>query len=677
MYFLRYARWIGCGAWYINMAFHIYLSETQSSLAMVLFTLGAALFLSRLADRKNTWHRTALLSVTAFLAVRYTWWRGTETLAEFGFTWDAMVSWSLFILEFATIVGTLSVALILTRTRERSREADENASWWTAEPAPHVAVLIATYNEGIEVLRRTVVGALALDYPSFEVLVLDDGRRDWLKDFCAERGVRYLRRPDNKGSKAGNINHALDRLSEDEITPDFIAVLDADFVPHREFLLRTLALLKDPSVGIVQTPQHFFNADPIQNNLNLSRAYPDEQRFFFDHLQPSRDAWGIPMCCGTSSVTRWAAVREIGGLPQNCVTEDYLLTLTLQSRGYNTIYLNEPLSEGLAPEGLSEYITQRARWCLGMMQIVRGPFGPFGAANTRLRDRWSVVDAFLFWLTASAFRLAAITTPLLYWYFGIIAVNASVSDVIFHFGVYYVWSILIMQFLSKGTLLPLLVDVSQLLCAIQIMRAVGIGLFKPFGHKFAVTAKGGDRNRIVVQWRQLILFATLLVLTLIGMLLGSIFDSFADFNAGSGKKVVLFWSFYNVLVLSLTAIVCVELPRREAHVMDAPERTILRLGEDSPHRVWLSQLTSYDAHVRGRSYAVKNKGVIRIPKVGDVKFIVQPPTEDGTRLALEPTKTQRDALLLRLHAQGGAPGTKSLNMDNFLRDFAMRILFIK
>lgn len=383
------------------------------------------------------------------------------------------------------------------------------------------------------------------------------------------------------------------------------------------------------------------------------------------------------MCCGTSSVARWAAVREIGGIPKSSVTEDYLLTLTLQSRGYKTVYLNEPLSEGLAPEGLSEYITQRARWCLGMMQIVRGPFGPFGVANTRLRDRWSVIDAFLFWLTASAFRLAAITIPLLYWYFGIIAVNASVPDVINHFGVYYVWSILIMQFLSKGTLLPILVDVSQLLCAIQVMRAVGVGLFKPFGHKFAVTAKGGDRNRIVVQWRQFILFTTLLVLTLIGMLLGSIFDSFADFNAGSGKKVVLFWSFYNVVVLSLTAIVCVELPRREAHVMDAPERTILRLGEEAPHRVWISRLTSENAHVRGRSYAVKNKGIIRIPEVGDVNFIVQPPTKDGSRLALQPTNTQRDALLLRLHTQGGAPGTKSLNLDNFLRDFAMRILFIK
>lgn len=69
-----------------------------------------------------------------------------------------------------------------------------------------------------------------------------------------------MRRPDNKGSKAGNINHCLDRLAEDPIPPDFVAVLDADFVPHRGFISRCLALFHDPDVGLVQTPQHFFNA---------------------------------------------------------------------------------------------------------------------------------------------------------------------------------------------------------------------------------------------------------------------------------------------------------------------------------------------------------------------------------------------------------------------------------
>ena len=86
---------------------------------------------------------------------------------------------------------------------------------------------------------------------------------------------------------------------------------------------------------------------------------------------PSKDAWGTAFCCGTSSVIRLQALREAGGFPTTSITEDYLLTLRLKQFGFRTVYLNERLSLGLAPEGLDEYITQRSRWCLGFIQILR------------------------------------------------------------------------------------------------------------------------------------------------------------------------------------------------------------------------------------------------------------------------------------------------------------------
>ena len=64
--------------------------------------------------------------------------------------------------------------------------------------------------------------------------------------------------------------------------PDFISILDADFVPTPHFLTRAMALFHDDDVGIVQTPQHFINPDPIQANLAATDVWPDEQRFFFD-----------------------------------------------------------------------------------------------------------------------------------------------------------------------------------------------------------------------------------------------------------------------------------------------------------------------------------------------------------------------------------------------------------
>ncbi|MDD3506607.1 MAG: hypothetical protein PHX65_08705, partial [Sulfurimonas sp.] len=91
------------------------------------------------------------------------------------------------------------------------------------------------------------------------------------------------------------------------------------------------------------------------------------------------------------------------------------------------VYLNEALTEGLAPEGLKEYVTQRARWCLGLMQIARSRVGPLAHNRLRLRDRWSVIDSVLFWWTTFSFHIASMVFPLLYWFFNVIVINASVA----------------------------------------------------------------------------------------------------------------------------------------------------------------------------------------------------------------------------------------------------------
>ncbi len=93
-----------------------------------------------------------------------------------------------------------------------------------------------------------------------------------MKKLCAKKGCHYLARSDNSHAKAGNINNALRHLAGLTSPPEFIAVLDADFVPFVNFLSRALCLFRDPTIGIVQTPQHFFNPDPIQSNLAITEA---------------------------------------------------------------------------------------------------------------------------------------------------------------------------------------------------------------------------------------------------------------------------------------------------------------------------------------------------------------------------------------------------------------------
>jgi len=651
----------------------VFLTEVSSALMLLLGVAGAGLLLPLLMNRDSVLHRSLLMGATALLALRYLWWRATETLAPFGMTWDWVASSSLLVLEALAMLGALSSFAMLARVRRRSAEADQYEDWWLPRRAPKVAVLIATYNEELEVLERSIIGAQATVHADVEVLVLDDGRRDWLRDYCAAQGVRYLRRPNSQGAKAGNINHALARLAEDPEPPDFVATLDADFVPHRDFLRRTLALFHDPGVGLVQTPQHFFNADPIQHNLGLTRAYPDEQRFFFDDMQTARDGWGIAFCCGTSSVARWEALRAIEGLPTDSVTEDFLLTLALRDAGWATVYLDEPLTEGLAPEGLKEYITQRARWCLGLMQIVRSRMGPLARNRLRLRDRWSVGDAALHWLTTYPFRIAAIIFPLFYWYFGIIVVDATLSEVIAVFGVYYLWVMMVLNFLTGNKIVPVVAEVSQLLAAGPITRAAFTGLLRPRGQPFSVTAKGGDRSRVVVQWRLMMPFALLLGLTVVGLSLGLVFDRMSHGAAGDGMIVVLFWSYYNLVVLATTVLACIELPRREEHVADRPEPAVLRIGPGAPQRVWLADLARDTALVRGQRHIAGQQGWLRITGVGDVAVTVTQATPDGCRLRLRTDTAQAVALIRKFHTEGAAPGVAAARASGLIAGVARRL----
>jgi cellulose synthase (UDP-forming) len=441
------------------------------------------------------------------------------------------------------------------------------------------------------VLERTIIGAKTIMYPNLGIFILDDGRRPWLRELCERHRIGYFIRPDNAHAKAGNINHALAQRAKDADPPAFVAVLDADFVPHTDFVERALALFHDRATGLVQTPQHFFNPDPIQHNLGISSAYPDEQRHFFDNVEPARDAWGIAVCCGTSSMVRVEALEAIGSLPTESVTEDFLLTLRLAENGWNTVYLNEPLTEGLAPEGLQEYVVQRGRWCLGMMQIVRNVYNPFGGHKLSFIHRLSVFDSLLYWTTTFPFRLASIIGPLLYWWFGVTIVNASVADVVIYYVPYYIAVMAVLNWLSKGLFIPIVNDVAQLIAAWPVTRACALGLLTPGPHRFSVTAKGGDRTKVIVQWPMMWPFMFFFGLTVGGLLLnlGSDFMVNNAARAGDGMAVVMFWTVYNLLVLLVAIAACIEHPRPNRPMRQIIEPVTLTVSGEE-HRGWLVNL---------------------------------------------------------------------------------------
>lgn len=628
------------------------------ALAPSILLLGIGVAVAPMFPRTFVPARVGMALLAIFFSLRYLTWRATETLAPSGWTLDALVSWSFFCFEAGSIVSGISAFIILCRYRSRSADADHYGKD-TAMRRQRVAIFIATYNEEWAVLERTIAGAVACDYANKTIYVLDDGRREWLGQRCRDMGVTHVTRPDNRDGKAGNINHALALVRSGRKAPDYVAVLDADFVPHRDFLTRGLALFADRSVGLVQTPQHFFNPDPIQHNLGISRSYPDEQRFFFDYMQPSRDAWGIAVCCGTSSIVRWQALEAIGDFPTSSVTEDYLLTATLAMHGYATVYLNEALSEGLAPEGLSEYITQRARWCLGLMQIVHGEAGPFSRRRLRWRDRWSILDSAAYWLTTFPFKLACMVYPLLYWYFGAIVMDAQINDVISYFIPYYLGTMLFLNFVSVGMFVPVVNDISQLVGAWEISGAAVIGLVRPRGHAFKVTMKGGSRGSVTVQWTIMRRFILLFLLTLGGLLVGLVSDYLFDARAGEGKTVILFWTLYNLLVLAGTVLVCVEQPRTASILRSRPERVMVR-ALDRQWSAWLEDINLEAVRLRGFSAPAGTSLEIIIAGLGSVEATATLTLGATVDADLFLTGEQRERLVEKLYTRSGAPGTTAV-----------------
>jgi len=599
----------------------------------------------------HPWARWVGAWLTILLMGRYLFWRATETLPELALDPMVLGAWGFFVVE---IVGSFAGVLllhVLSRTLDRSAEATAHPVESHPGGPPLIDLLIPTYNEQEEILYRTIVGAMSQDYPRFRVWVLDDGKRPWLRVMCEELGANYRIRPDNSHGKAGNMNATFWHLMALEEKPDAIGVLDADFVATPLFLRRAAALFHDPKVALVQTPQHFFNPDPIQLNLGDAARVPDEQRFFFDVVLASKDAHGTAFSCGTSSIVRADCLARIGGFPTESVTEDILLSIKLTGLGLKTAYLNEPLTAGLAPEGLQEYLTQRGRWCLGTMQIVRTPWGPFSrGANTPLLMRLHTMDTVLFWTMTPILRILCLLMPVLYWWTGLVVVQTDLHGLISHLGPYWVCCVIFLGWVSHGTNVPILADGMSLLVARESLRASAVGLFGDKNQKFKVTAKGATRDRTVVQWSLAGWFLAIAVLTLAGMLLRVALGPIEG-TPPAAEAMNLFWSLYNIIMLGVAGLMCVEAPRyRREERFIADEQADIRFAGRLV-QAWLEDVSLLGCRVRLERMPHMAEGdrlMVDIAQVGAVPARVRALGDGHCQLVFETDAAQRAALVRKL-----------------------------
>ncbi|MBN3945291.1 MAG: glycosyltransferase [Nostoc sp. NMS7] len=268
---------------------------------------------------------------------------------------------------------------------------------------------------------------------------------------------RYIARPKPAGvphhAKAGNLNYA---IFSGETSGEFILTLDADHIPKPQFLKRVLPYFyiynlligkyEPNKIAFVQTPQDFHNIPP-------GDPFGHQAHLFYGPLQQGKDGMNAAFYTGTNAILRREALVSVGlqnfaeefakdekslnefdlvgGISSHSITEDMNTAMRLHSAGWKSIYHNELLAEGLAPDDLSSTLKQRLRWAQGTIQVL-------------LRENPLTKSGLTFWQRLNYFQtmysyfsgfstLIFISCPIIYFFTGIVPVKTYGFDFALHF----------------------------------------------------------------------------------------------------------------------------------------------------------------------------------------------------------------------------------------------------
>jgi cellulose synthase (UDP-forming) len=412
----------------------------------------------------------------------------------------------------------------------------------TVRPAPpglSVDVYITCYDESLEILRRTAVGARGITYPH-RTYMLDDGKRDEVKAMAEELGIGYIRRAGNEHAKAGNLNHAF-KVTDGE----FILQLDADHVPLPYILDRLLGFFDDPDVAFVQSPQDFYNTDSFTHEVNEeARRVWEEQRIFFSLIQPGKDHWNAAFFCGSCGVIRRQAIEEIGGFSTLTITEDMETSMILHGRGWKSVYYGESLAYGLAPASAGAFHVQRLRWGQGSMQILRR-LNPLTYPGLTLAQRICYFSSVTSYLDGFQ-KLILYAAPLVFFFTGIFPIRASNGEFLVRFVPYLVLSLISFELLARGTGYLWIADRYNMAKFWTYVLAVS-GFFAKGKLKFNVTPKGKTHVPFKTYAPQLVLMAVT-VLSVVWALLAAWTGLIRYDRAGWGSAAFflnLAWAVWN------------------------------------------------------------------------------------------------------------------------------------
>lgn len=274
---------------------------------------------------------------------------------------------------------------------------------------PKVSIHVPAYREKPEMLMATLDSLAELDYPNFEVLVIVNNTPEeafWkpIESHCAKLGERFkfVFLPKVAGFKAGALNTAMASMAPDA---EFIALLDADYVVHPDWLKDLMPAFADSKVALIQAPQDHRDGRESLFKTVMNSEYAG----FFDIGMVQRNEDDAIIVHGTMLLIRRNAFDAVGGWSTDTITEDTELGLRLYRAGWGALYTARRYGWGMLPDTFKAFKTQRDRWAYGAVQIIRKHWHAMlpGRHELTPAQKFQFVTGWSFWMSDSFGVLAA------------------------------------------------------------------------------------------------------------------------------------------------------------------------------------------------------------------------------------------------------------------------------
>ena len=243
----------------------------------------------------------------------------------------------------------------------------------TADPGyqPMVSLHIPAYNEPPDLLIETIKAVERIDYPDFEVVVIDNNTKDPavygpVEEYCRGRDrVRFVHVAPWPGYKAGACNLALRCYTDPRA--EIIGLVDADDIVQSHYLRETVPYFSDQSLGFVQT---FEGNREFEGSPYYTACVDSYQAFYLSVMSSRNERDSVPFV-GTMGLFRRSALTAVGGWNEWCISEDTEASLRVLRDGWSGLYVPRCFGRGIVPPSFAGMLTQRHRWCFGAMQILR------------------------------------------------------------------------------------------------------------------------------------------------------------------------------------------------------------------------------------------------------------------------------------------------------------------